>query len=90
MGSSNEISPLPVKLLKHSKATCRRAKSITLNVDNAIIHQHRETLRWLKDNPEFSRFTHRGLITLNGCGRHHMTRSSTIIIAVQRGTDSKR
>ena len=30
-----------------------RAKTITLIVDNYIIHKSRETLRWLKANPKF-------------------------------------
>ncbi|MBB9585248.1 transposase, partial [Escherichia coli] len=35
------------------KATYRRAKTITLIVDNYIIHKSRETQRWLKANPKF-------------------------------------
>lgn len=35
------------------KATYRRAITITLIVDNYIIHKSRETLRWLKVNPKF-------------------------------------
>ncbi|MEY8024835.1 transposase, partial [Klebsiella quasipneumoniae] len=31
----------------------RRAKTITLIVDNYIIHKSRETLRWLKANQKF-------------------------------------
>ena len=42
-----------IKLLKHLKATYRWAKTITLIVDNYIIHKSRETLRWLKANPKF-------------------------------------
>jgi transposase len=40
-------------LLKHLKATYRRSKTITLIVDNYIIHKSRETQRWLKKNPQF-------------------------------------
>lgn len=46
-------SSLFISLLKHLKATYRRAKTITLIVDNYIIHKSRETLRWLKANPKF-------------------------------------
>ncbi|CBY98691.1 Insertion element IS630 uncharacterized 39 kDa protein ISO-IS200 39 kDa protein [Salmonella enterica subsp. enterica serovar Weltevreden str. 2007-60-3289-1] len=42
-----------ISLLKHLKATYRRAKTITLIVDNYIIHKSRETQRWLKQNPKF-------------------------------------
>lgn len=40
-------------LLKHLKATYRRAKTITLIVDKYIIHKSHETQRWLKVNPKF-------------------------------------
>ncbi len=49
----SELASLFISLLKHLKATYRRAKSITLIVDNYIIHKSRETLRWLKVNPKF-------------------------------------
>ena len=51
-GNSKSLS-LFIRILKHLKATCRRAKTITLIVDNYIIHKSRETLRWLKANPKF-------------------------------------
>lgn len=53
VGGNSKGSPLFIKLLKHLKATYRRAKTITLIVDNYIIHKSRETLRWLKANPKF-------------------------------------
>lgn len=53
VGGSSKNSPLFISLLKHMKATCRRAITITLIVDNYIIHKSRETLRWLKVNPKF-------------------------------------
>lgn len=53
VGGSSKSSVLFISLLKHLKATCRRAKSITLIVDNYIIHKSRETLCWLKQNPKF-------------------------------------
>jgi transposase len=53
VGGSSKSSVLFIALLKHLKATYRRAKTITLIVDNYIIHKSRETLRWLKCNPKF-------------------------------------
>ncbi len=46
-------SALFISLLKRLKATYRRAKTITLIVDNYIIHKSRETQSWLKENPKF-------------------------------------
>lgn len=45
VGSSSKNSGLFISLLKHLKSTYRRAKTITLIVDNYIIHKSRETLR---------------------------------------------
>lgn len=53
VGGSSKSSVLFINLLKHLKATYRRAKTITLIVDNDIIHKSRETQRWLKQNPKF-------------------------------------
>ncbi len=53
VGGNSKGSSLFIRLLKHLKATYRRAKTITLIVDNYIIHKSRETLRWLKANPKF-------------------------------------
>ena len=53
VGGNSKSSSLFSSLLKHMKATYRRAKTITLIVDNYIIHKSRETLRWLKANPKF-------------------------------------
>ena len=53
VGGSSKSSVLFISLLQHLKASYRRAKSITLVVDNYIIHKSRETLRWLKQNPKF-------------------------------------
>ena len=50
VGGNSKGSSLFIRLLKHLKATYRRAKTITLIVDNYIIHKSRETLRWLKAN----------------------------------------
>ena len=45
----------------------RRAKTITLILDNYIIHKSKQTERWLKKNPSSawcsSQFTALGLIT---------------------------
>ncbi|MEH4990399.1 IS630 family transposase [Enterobacter asburiae] len=54
VGGTSKGSSLFISLLKHLKAKYRRAKTITLIVDNYIIHKSRETLRWLKANPKFS------------------------------------
>jgi transposase len=48
VGGSSKSSILFISLLKHFKATYRRAKTITLIVDNYIIHKKRETQRWLR------------------------------------------
>ncbi|EOF5965657.1 transposase, partial [Salmonella enterica] len=53
VGGNSKSSALFISLLKHLKATYRRAKTITLIVDNYIIHKSRETQRWLKQNPKF-------------------------------------
>ncbi|GAB7600589.1 hypothetical protein OkiPb00131_45340 [Escherichia coli] len=50
---NSKSSALFISLLKHLKLTYRRAKPITLIVDNYIIHKSRETQRWLKENPKF-------------------------------------
>ncbi|WP_188471412.1 IS630 family transposase [Hafnia psychrotolerans] len=53
VGGSSKSSWLFISLLQHLKATYRRAKTITLIVDNYIIHKSRKTLGWLKENPKF-------------------------------------
>lgn len=53
VGSSSKSSKLFISLLVHLRASYRRAKSITLIVDNYIIHKSHETQRWLKANPKF-------------------------------------
>lgn len=45
VGGSSKSSFLFISLLKHQEMTYRRAKTITLIVDNYIIHKSRETLR---------------------------------------------
>lgn len=46
---NSRSSALFIGLLKHLKPTYRLAKTITLIVDNYIIHKSRKTQRWLKD-----------------------------------------
>ncbi|AYA41052.1 IS630 family transposase [Xenorhabdus nematophila] len=53
VGSNNKDSSLFIKLLAHLKATYRRAKSITLIVDNYIIHKSQKTQQWLAQNSKF-------------------------------------
>lgn len=53
VGGNSKSSMLFISLPKQLKATYRRAKTITLIVDNYIIHKSRETQRWLKENPKF-------------------------------------
>lgn len=52
-GSNSKRSALFISLLKRFKVTYRRAKTITLIVDDHIIHKSRETQCWLKENPKF-------------------------------------
>lgn len=53
VGGNSKSSAVFISLLKRLKATYRRAKTITLILDNYIIHKSRETQRWLKENPKF-------------------------------------
>ncbi|WP_251033852.1 IS630 family transposase, partial [Escherichia coli] len=53
VGGNSKSSALFISLLKHLKLTYRRAKTITLIVDNYITHKSRETQRWLKENLKF-------------------------------------
>ncbi|EHI0285979.1 IS630 family transposase, partial [Escherichia coli] len=53
VGGNSKSSALFISLPKRLKATYRRAKTITLIVDNYIIHKSRETQSWLKENPKF-------------------------------------
>ncbi len=54
MTSRSRQAAYSISLLKRLKATYRRAKTITLIVDNYIIHKSRETQSWLKENPKFT------------------------------------
>jgi transposase len=50
---SSKSSVLFISLPKHLRASYRRARTITLIVDNDIIHKSHETQRWMKANPRF-------------------------------------
>lgn len=50
---NSKSSALFISVLRHLKATYRRAKTIIPMVDSYIIHKSRETQRWLKENPNF-------------------------------------
>jgi len=53
VGSSSKSSVLFISLLKHLRASYRRAKITMRIVDNYIIHKSLETLRWLKANQKY-------------------------------------
>jgi putative transposase len=46
-------SNLFINMLEALRATYRRAKTITLILDNYVIHKSRKVERWLADNPKF-------------------------------------
>lgn len=78
VGGNSQSSVLFIGLLKLLKATYLRAKTITLIVDNYIIHKSRETQRWLNANPKF-RVIYQPIYSpwvnlLSVYGRHFMTR----------------
>lgn len=53
VGSISKCSELFISMLEHLRRTYRKAKTITLIVDNYIIHKSRKTQAWLKQNPKF-------------------------------------
>lgn len=53
VASSSKNSELFITMLEQLKSQYRRAKTITLIVDNYIIHKSKKTLSWLKKNPKF-------------------------------------
>ncbi|HHD7476596.1 TPA: IS630 family transposase [Klebsiella oxytoca] len=53
VSGNSKSSVLFINLLKHLKTSYRSAKTITLIIDNYIIHKSRESQRWLKANPKF-------------------------------------
>ncbi len=53
VASDSKDTDLFLSLLKTLKRTYRRAKSITLILDNYIIHKSKKAQRWLASNPKF-------------------------------------
>ncbi|GAA4872628.1 hypothetical protein GCM10023333_01770 [Ferrimonas pelagia] len=53
VAGASKNSDLFLSMLKLLKRQYRRAKSITLIVDNYIIHKSKKTQRWLAKNPKF-------------------------------------
>ncbi|WP_345335211.1 IS630 family transposase, partial [Ferrimonas pelagia] len=53
VAGASKDSDLFLSMLKLLKRQYRRAKSITLIVDNYIIHKSKKTQRWLAKNPKF-------------------------------------
>ena len=53
VASTSKDSNLFLSMLQRLKRQYRRAKTITLIVDNYIIHKSKKTLRWLARNPKF-------------------------------------
>ncbi len=53
VASSSKDSMLFLSMLKLLKIQYRRAKTITLIIDNYIIHKSKKTQAWLKQNPKF-------------------------------------
>lgn len=52
-GGNSKSSTLFISLLKQLEAIYRKARTITLIVDNSIINKSRGTQRWLEENPRF-------------------------------------
>jgi len=53
VGSDSKNSELFIAMLEQLKRQYRRAKTITLIVDNYIIHKSKKTQGWLEKNPKF-------------------------------------
>ena len=53
VGSMSKSSELFISLMNKLKRQYRRAKTITLVVDNYIIHKSKKTEKWLRNNPKF-------------------------------------
>jgi transposase len=53
VASTSKDSELFLSMLKRLKRQYRRAKSITLILDNYIIHKSKKTTHWLANNPKF-------------------------------------
>lgn len=53
VGSASKNSELFIAMLEQLKCQYRRAKTITLIMDNYIIHKSKKTQGWLEKNPKF-------------------------------------
>lgn len=53
VSGTKKNSSLFIAMLEKLRHHYRRAKTITLILDNYIIHKSKQTERWLKDNPKF-------------------------------------
>lgn len=53
VSGTRKNSGLFIDMLCQLRSTYRSAKTITLIVDNYIIHKSKKTLKWLKKNPKF-------------------------------------
>ena len=53
VSGTSKNSVLFINILARLRKTYRSAKTITLIVDNNIIHKSKKTLKWLKENPKF-------------------------------------
>jgi putative transposase len=53
VSSTSKNSGLFIQMLKHLRNIYRSAKTITLIVDNYIIHKSKKTRDWLAENPKF-------------------------------------
>ncbi|RRN95436.1 IS630 family transposase, partial [Pectobacterium aquaticum] len=53
VSGSSKSSDLFINLLETLRRTYRRAKTITLVLDNYVIHKSRKVERWLAENPKF-------------------------------------
>lgn len=53
VSGSSKSSDLFISLLEVSRRTYRRSKTITLVLDNYVIHKSRKVERWLEKNPKF-------------------------------------
>lgn len=54
VGLQSKCSEIFIRLMEHLRKTYRKAKTITLIVDNYIIHKSKKTQAWLKQNPKFT------------------------------------
>lgn len=53
VGSASKSTVLFIELLRMLRKRYRSAKTITLMVDNYIIHKSKKAQRWLENNPKF-------------------------------------